>query len=152
MKHLFLGLMMLAPAAAMAADDKAAAIGNEIFVYVVIGLAVLGLIIALSAFKTALADTHWNLADALSEEVEISDPANPTQKVTKMVASTSRLIAFIGLLGIFFLYVGFGVFLLFDFGTSQTIPDTEKVTKFLLSGLTLFAPYLVNKFAGLFGK
>lgn len=64
----------------------------------------------------------------------------------QMAASTSRLIALIGTMAILFLYVGFGMFALFHFGQTGQVPSSLKdVVSFLVAGLTLFAPYAVNK-------
>jgi hypothetical protein len=40
---------------------------------------------------------------------------------------------------------------LFSLGSTGQVPDSlERVVNFLVSGMTLFAPYVVNKFASLF--
>jgi GH24 family phage-related lysozyme (muramidase) len=65
--------------------------------------------------------------------------------------SSSRLIAMAGMLVILRLYLGFGVFALYNFGMTCTMPaSTSAVTGFLYSGLTLFAPYIANKFSNVF--
>jgi hypothetical protein len=121
-------------------------------------------ITAMLLIRAALGNTNWNLGDALSEEVEISsvttnagskeetkpDEGNPTT-VTVMSASISRLIAFMGMMVILLIFIGFGVFTLYSYAFTGEMPDsTDKVIQFLTGGLTLFAPYLVNKFAGIF--
>lgn len=122
--------------------------------------------------RAALNKANWNLGDALSEEVEISDvttnagskeeataveskPAKSDEvkppMVTVMRASISRLIALMGMMVILFIFIGFGVFSLYSYAFTGEMPDsTDKVIQFLTGGLTLFAPYLVNKFAGIF--
>ena len=56
-----------------------------------------------------------------------------------------------GMIAILFLFIGFGVFALFSFGSLGSLPGSmNEVVKFLVAGLTLFAPYFVNKFASLF--
>lgn len=71
--------------------------------------------------------------------------------MTKLHASSSRLIAFMGSLVILFIFFGFGTVALYGFATTGTVPATLKdITDYLLAGLTLFAPYTVNKFAKLF--
>jgi hypothetical protein len=56
-----------------------------------------------------------------------------------------------GMMVIVFLFVGFGVFAMFSFGATGALPDSmDTLIKFLVSGMTLFAPYVVNKFASLF--
>lgn len=152
MKHAILLAMMLAPQAALA-QEPAASLTPNWYIYAAAGLAVAGIAIGLGILRTALAQTHWNLAVALSEEVEISDPNNAAQKMTQMAASSSRLIAFMGLLGIFFLFLGFGLIALYRYGVSGEIPKgTDQAINFLMAGMTLFAPYVVNKFASVFGK
>jgi GH24 family phage-related lysozyme (muramidase) len=66
-----------------------------------------------------------------------------------MEASTSRLIALAGSVAILLIYVGFGVFSLYTYGLTCQMPaSTVAVSTFLYSGLTLFAPYVANKFSG----
>ena len=122
-----------------------------------LGLVTLGFLAFLSV---ALRGNAWSLSDALSEEVDLpwEEPAGTTvmnngQVVLKpvMKASTSRLIALMGMFHIMLLFIGFGAFALFYFGTGQGLPPgIDEVIKFLIAGLTLFAPYLVNKFASVF--
>lgn len=117
---------------------------------------------------------NWSLADALSEDVPM-----PVRKVTttkgqnsagdivvneplydkdgkpilapEMHASSSRLIALMGMIVILLMFVGFGVFALYGFGRNGAMPDgVGGVVQFLVAGMTLFAPYVVNKFSALF--
>lgn len=114
------------------------------------------------------------MADALSEDVdlpvinEVTVTAGGTTTVTKsplydaagkpvlapvMKASSSRLIALMGTIVILFMFIGFGVLILLDFGKNGKISNSGSVSeiiKFLVAGMTLFAPYVVNKFASLF--
>jgi hypothetical protein len=133
-------------------------------VFTVIGVVVCGSFLAMLSIRAALGNTNWNLGNALSEDVEISnvttnaegkeevklDAGKPTTVIV-MRASISRLIAFMGMMVILFIFIGFGVFALYSFAFTGEMPDsTDKVIQFLAGGLTLFAPYLVNKFAGIF--
>ncbi len=134
------------------------------FVYTVIGLVVGGSIIAMLLIRRALGNSNWNLGDALSEDVEISNVTTDAEgnekvklvedkptTVIVMRASISRLIAFMGMMVILFIFIGFGVFSLYSYAFTGEMPDsTDKVIQFLTGGLTLFAPYVVNKFAGVF--
>lgn len=133
-------------------------------------LALLGAVIAICVIRAALKQsTCWSLADALSEEVdlpvytEVRDAAgNVTRSLQlgtdgkpllapQMRASSSRVIALMGMVAILFLFIGFGALALFSLGSTGQVPDSlERVVNFLVSGMTLFAPYLVNKFASLF--
>ena len=128
---------------------------EEWLVLLLIGLlAAVGIAVLLTIRKAlAKPDSGWSLAEALSEpETMTQDPAAATPvTVTRLVPSTSRLIAFMGLFGILLLYLGFGAVLLYYFGTGQNLPGgVDEVQSFLLAGLTLFAPYVVNKFADIF--
>ncbi len=128
-------------------------------VYAVETLILIGLVVALGAIRRALAvpGSTWSLPDALSEEVTLplldiggSPVLQGTSVVTtpRLVASTSRLIALMGMLAILALFIGFGVFVLRDFATTGCMPSsTSEIVQFLLAGLTLFAPYAVNKVA-----
>src|SRR5207247_1467676 len=124
-----------------------------------------GSLLTLLLIRAALGSSKWSLADALSEEAEVTsmeaDPAGGTKPrldasgkplmVTEMRSSTSRLIALMGMIVILLMFLGFGAFALYSFGKTGNMPDSiDKVVNFLLAGLTLFAPYLVNKFATAF--
>jgi hypothetical protein len=133
----------------------------------------LGTLVSILVIRRSLPET-WSLADALSEDVELSavtevketkdgidtvtktplyDPAGKPVLETVMKASSSRLIALIGMLVILFMFIGFGSLILLDYGMTGKISSPESVgeiIKFLSAGMTLFAPYLVNKFSSLF--
>lgn len=117
----------------------------------------------------------WTLADALSEDVLL----DPAMKVTTtpsaggaadtvvnepiidsqgrpvllplMKPSSSRVIAFMGMIAILFMFIGFGLVALWGFAqTGKPAQDLDRVVSYLAAGATLFAPYVVNKFASLF--
>lgn len=132
------------------------------FIYTIITIVLLGLLIALAAVARQLGATGnaWSLSTALSEEADITVPdaaglpysvnGVPVKK-TELVASSSRLIAFLGTLAILFLFIGFGVVILWNFAKNGTVPPgTKEAMTFLVGGLTLFAPYVVNKFSSVF--
>ena len=137
---------------------------SQWFVYTIIGVVLFGSFLAILFIRAALSNTNWNLGDALSEEVEISLTTNADGKkevrldasgkptmVTEMSASVSRLIAMMGMMVILFMFIGFGTFTLYSYSMTGEMPlSTDMVIKFLAGGLTLFAPYLVNKFASIF--
>jgi hypothetical protein len=115
--------------------------------------------------RNALSSSTFSLGEALSEEAALSvmekdAMGNKIPKLsadgkplvaTVLVGSTSRVIALAGSIMLLLLFMGFGVFVLYYFALGQGVPkDINKVVTFLLSGLTLFAPYLVNKFSSLF--
>lgn len=111
-------------------------------------------------------DSAWSLRLALSDESrlplvrkttdangnvteapEYDKDGQPVLAVT-LVPSTSRMIALVGMIVIAFLYLSFGTFALVSFGNSGRFPSNlgDAVT-FLVSGLTLFAPYAINRLA-----
>ena len=132
------------------------------FTYAVIGIVVIGAIVSMLLVRAALAAAKtWSLSDALSEDTEVSSivdgkpqinaTTNEPVTVIVMKASTSRVIAFMGMLVLILMFVGFGSFALYGFAVSGTLPASlDQVGKFLLAGMTLFAPYAVNKFANMF--
>jgi hypothetical protein len=71
---------------------------------------------------------HWSLAEALQD----SD-GKP---------SSSRMIAFLGLCILMVLYMGIGYVAIWRLLNNQPLPD---VNAFLLTGLSLFAPYAFNQ-------
>lgn len=123
---------------------------------------VISLILIYRSVKNA---SHWSISDALSEETEIAtpifDPATnlPLRDANgavitsqQMRASSSRLIALLGSVAIMMLYIGAGLIVLGSFAAGTGIPkDTDKFAQFFLYGMVLFAPYVVNKFASIFG-
>ncbi|MCH8618048.1 hypothetical protein [Undibacterium sp. TS12] len=142
---------------------------NDFFLYFIPTVVLIGSFMAILAVRGALKSTSWSLADALSEEVdlpvfkEITDTQGVKTRepvygkdekpvlVPEMRASSSRVVALMGMIAILFLFIGFGVFILFSFGnTGKVPPSSDQVVHFLFGGLTLFAPYVVNKFASVF--
>ena len=139
----------------------------------VLFIVICGTLVSILVIRRSLPET-WSLADALSEDVELSavtevketkdgidtvtktplyDPAGKPVLETVMKASSSRLIALTGMLVILFMFIGFGSLILLDYGMTGKISSPESVgeiIKFLSAGMTLFAPYLVNKFSSLF--
>jgi hypothetical protein len=89
----------------------------------------------------------WNLGDAVSEEA--GNQPNPLPAGVKpiMVASSSRLLALLGLLNILAVFLGFGYYFLYTaFSTGQVkIEDMKGVISYLFSGAVMFAPYLANQ-------
>jgi hypothetical protein len=56
-----------------------------------------------------------------------------------------------GMMTMFLLFLGFGSFAMYQVATTEEMPSgVDSVIKFLLAGMSLFAPYLVNKFASVF--
>jgi hypothetical protein len=120
---------------------------------------------ALIRAALACAKPKWSLADALSEETEVTfmapdaagrltpqtDASGKPVMIVEMRASISRVIALMGMMVILLMFLGFGVFCLYSFALTGRMPESVgEIVKFLLAGLTLFAPYVVNKFSTVF--
>lgn len=158
------GVVALACMQAWSDEANAADAGTappDWFLFGVIVLVIFAVIVALFLIRAAVAKTKWSLSDALSEDVGLTamdsdgkplmDDSKKPIMVTEMRASTSRLIALMGMMMILLMFIGFGSFAMYRFATTGDMPASlDGVIKFLLSGLTLFAPYLVNKFASVF--
>jgi GH24 family phage-related lysozyme (muramidase) len=143
-------------------------------VYGITLIVALGTFLGLVLVKRRLTREGWSLANALSEPTRLTIPAEMrwTQSggdqlamatktsatkvlkrddgtpmaITLLEASSSRMIATLGGLAILMLYMGFGIFALYSFGLTCQLPASmPAVTTFLLSGLSLFAPYVANK-------
>ena len=134
------------------------------FIYTVTIIVLLGSLLALRVIGTALSNSTWSLSDALSEEVEITafetidgvrkpmmDGSQNPVLIKEMRASMSRVVAMIGTLVIMLMFLGFGTIALYVFAKTGSLPESiDKVVDFLIAGLTLFAPYVVNKFSTVF--
>jgi hypothetical protein len=94
-----------------------------------------------------LRNPSWNLGDAVSEESSVqTGGVRPT-----MVASSSRLIALLGLLMIMGAFVGFAYYFLYSAFAGQMDRDQMKsVFYYLASGAVMFAPYLANQMQSAF--
>lgn len=135
------------------------------FVYAIV-IAVLGAsVLSLLLIRSALIASTWSFSDALSEPTDITgkeadasgvlrmklDSEGKPLVVTEMRASSSRVIALMGTIVILMMFLGFGAISLFSFASTGTVPESlDQVVHFMLAGLTLFAPYAVNKFSKMF--
>lgn len=145
---------------AEATNQAAVTSPNEWFIYAIILLAFMGSIVSMLLIRSALMNSQWSLADALSEQVELTEQKedgsplmenNQPVLIKKMQPSSSRMVALLGTVAILFLFLSFGAFALFHFAQSGRMPDgINKVVTFLTAGLTLFAPYVVNRFSSSF--
>lgn len=140
--------------------------GESWLIYAVISIIFFGSLISVALIRSALSSSEWSLADALSEEAKVTllepdgdkgfkpklDAAGNPVMITELRASSSRMIAFVGMLLILLMFLGFGIFSIYSFAKTGVMPNTENIVNFLVAGLTLFAPYLVNQFASLFEK
>ena len=150
------------PAWGAATDNVDKGMPAPWFVYTVIIVVFVGALLAIAFVRAAVANSTWSLADALSEESDVTamtgtppqpmlDPSGQTVTVTEMRASSSRLIALVGMFVLLLMFLGFGSFAMYRFAMTGDMPNgIGDVINFLVAGLTLFAPYLVNKFSSLF--
>ncbi|MGA1841054.1 MAG: hypothetical protein ACMUIU_10555 [bacterium] len=159
-----ISLLTLAASPVYAEEASLWAPPDRWFIYTVIFTVLIGSLLALILVRNALSNSKWSLADALSEEAEItemetpagatkpiSDPSQTPVMVTELRASSSRLVAFMGMIVILLMFIGFGMFALYSFAVTGNMPASiDKVVHYLLAGLTLFAPYAVNKFSSVF--
>lgn len=139
---------------------------HKAFTYIVIVIVFLGAFLAINIINSKLSRYgKWSLSDALSEEVEVTAMEEDQAGVTKpkldssgkpimikeLRASSSRMVALMGMIVILLMFIGFGAFSLYSFANTGKMPSSiNEVIKFLLAGLTLFAPYVVNKFSSVF--
>ncbi len=107
-------------------------------------------IVVLSNVNKALSQNKWSLADALSEESAYQPKEIKGKQDVIMVASTSRLIALLGLLGILTTVLGIGYSVMWNLFIYGTVPDLTQVRSFLFGSASLFAPYLANQIGGVF--
>lgn len=135
---------------------------NQWIIYGVILSILGGGFFILSKIISALSNSKWSLADALSEEasvVSLESDGKPRLgadgkpiMVTELRASSSRMIAFVGMVLILLMFLGFGIFSIFSFAKTGEMPKPDNIVNFLAAGMTLFAPYLVNQFSAIFEK
>jgi GH24 family phage-related lysozyme (muramidase) len=144
-------------------------------VYALTLIVPLGTFLGLTLVKRRLTREGWSLANALSEPTRLTIPVEmrwtesagdqmavgqgrgasgqvirgadgTPMAMTLLEASSSRMIATLGALGMLMLYIGFGTFALYSFGLTCQLPGSmPAVSTFLLLGLSLFAPYVANK-------
>jgi hypothetical protein len=87
----------------------------------------------------------WSLADAISEEAGNQPTTLPVGQKPIMVASSSRLVALLGLLGILSMFIGVGYYVLWALFCTGTVPQLWEIMRFFYAGAAMFAPYLVNQ-------
>ena len=114
------------------------------FSYVLVRGVALAKVVALAMVRAALMSSTWSLADALSEEADVSvdgegkpilDKDGKPQVVAQLKASSSRFIALIGLIGILMIFLGFGLTILQGFASSGAFPDDTKIKGICLYSL-----------------
>ncbi|HEU0220786.1 MAG TPA: hypothetical protein VFR34_01055 [Paracoccaceae bacterium] len=161
---LFAGLLVLATLGSAAAQAPApipAPPPDRWAIYLVMAAAALAALFGALSVTRALAATTWSLADALSESTEVTlidaagqpvpGPDGKPLTVSRMVASSSRLIAILGLIGILSLFVMQGLILIWQSAHNQPIAaQAADYAQYLVYGSVMFAPYVVNKFSSVF--
>lgn len=93
-------------------------------------------------------DPNWRLADTLSEKS--GTPAGSSG--ASSTGSTSRVIAFLGLIGMLSMFVGIGFYLLWALfnGKQDLLHQLDTAGHYLLYGSALFAPYAFNQIKSAF--
>jgi IPT/TIG domain-containing protein len=102
----------------------------------------LGIAVGLGIY---MGKSQWSLGDALSEESSMQPKEIHSRKDVIMVASSSRLIALLGLLGILSVVLGVGFAISWNLFIYGTVPQLAQVRSFLFGAACLFAPYLANQ-------
>jgi hypothetical protein len=156
-------VLLTAPMFPALAEETKGALSDSTFAYLVVGGVAVVTIVGLGTMRSALSGATWSLSDALSEEADISPldadgkplygPDGKPQVISELRASSSRLIALIGLISILAMYTGFGLVALKDFASTNSLPSPEQfneINGFLFAGVTMFAPYIANKFSSIF--
>jgi len=92
-------------------------------------------------------DNAWSMGKALSENtiVEQTDLQNSGKTVMAPMPSSSRLIAFLGMIVLLATFLAFGTSMIWGLGMTGKVPDMESAKGFLLTGLSMFAPYLISQ-------
>jgi hypothetical protein len=140
----------LASAATPESSSISAVQAPAMFWVTVIIVTIFIAVLMLSVLRGLIGSQQWTLVDALSEEADPQpSPLQPGQKPV-MVASASRLIAFLGLVVILSLFLGVGYYLLWCLFTGRSTSHLSDITSYFYSGIVLFAPYIINKFSDAF--
>ena len=87
----------------------------------------------------------WSLGDALAEESSSQPDVITNRASVIMVASASRTIALVGLMGTLALVIGIGYAIVWNLMVCGTVPELGGIKTFLVAMAALFAPYLANQ-------
>ncbi len=101
--------------------------------YLVIFIVLVGSLLVLLFIRASLGNSGWSLGDVLSEETDVTamvtnaagqtepklDSSGKPVMITEMRASSSRLIALMGMMSILLMFLGFGTFALYSFPLCQ---------------------------------
>jgi LPXTG-motif cell wall-anchored protein len=83
-------------------------------------------------------DQGWSLSAAMSEVIGYDTKGNP-----KYSSSSSRFIALMGFIMIFWVYAGVALLIVEDGG--RTPAQLKDIEGFLFFGVAMFAPYIANQ-------
>lgn len=118
--------------------------------WVCTGMLMLLLLFMLVSLGGAMLKGKWSLGDALSEESSYQPKEIKTKADIIMVASTSRVIALMGLVGILSTVLAIGYSIVWSLFVFKEVPDLSSVRSFLYGSACLFAPYLANQLRNMF--
>lgn len=111
------------------------------------------LLIAFAGVRRSLTEGQWKLSEALSEDIELPPQKAGDPPTKLMVGSSSRLIAFMGMLVIMALVMGAGIWLLWMLFTTRAVPTgLDNLLNYFVGTATLFVPYLANQLRAAIGK
>lgn len=111
--------------------------------WVLYGVVLVGFLGGLYAASRSLEASGWSLGNALKEILAWDAEGRPVQ-----VESSSRLIAFLGLLAILAVDLGLAGGILWGWLGGRDLPDLEKIGSFLYGQALIFAPYAFNQLRG----
>lgn len=112
-----------------------------------LSMVVMAFVYVVAIFKVSrlAAESGWKLGEALSEEYS-SEPGSGE----RMVASSSRFIAFIGSITLVGLLTASSFYIVWALYMCQPLDRLNQLATYLISCMALFAPYALNKIGGMF--
>jgi hypothetical protein len=119
----------------------------------VIGVALLFLAGAAGTMSALKHDPKWSLAAALSEKDPSASKTQQADGSATSTSSSSRLIAFFGMIAMLAYFAGFGSFLLWAFFNGRDDEANKAFDAFksyFLCGTALYAPYALNQLKSAF--
>ena len=104
-----------------------------------------GLAVLLTTAIVFLVAGKWSLANALSEESAYQPKEITSSNQIILLASTSRVVALFGLIGILGIVIGTGYAVMWNLFLSGTLPELGGLKGFLIGCGAMFAPYIANQ-------
>jgi hypothetical protein len=153
---LALGLVLGAPLGAdsLAATDAAVAQAphsmDAMECNLLLACLSVGFLAVLAVTVLSLKKGGWRLDEALSEETAAplagsAAPAAAASSVQRLAPSTSRLIAFLGLIASLTLFLGVGFCYIWRLANGVALPSSSDIMPIIYGGAVTFAPYAFNK-------